>query len=279
MRILVSITAHESVDCIIDMVKNINFFINNAVFIIHINSSSDMVFVELKKILLSNPLLLSKVFLTEDRVNSSKNTYCLEQAHIKNFELAKALNIQYDYLMLQASNCLFIEHGVEEYMKLKDIGLAAYKPSGYWKKSIIEHKALNQFLHIHLGKNIDLSELPLKGCHEGSFFKNGVDCKIFNIVSSISDFCKNLNDPPTYPTEEVWFQAARLIIDNYSLNPLNMVDTVTYLPWDRNLIWDKASIEKAMDNHELPRNKYAIKRVERHINDDVRTFIRLNSGY
>ena len=58
-----------------------------------------------------------------------------------------------------------------------------------------------------------------------------------------------------------------------------MVDTVTYLPWDRNLIWDKASIEKAMDNHELPRNKYAIKRVERHINDDVRTFIRLNSGY
>lgn len=277
IKIAISITAHESTASLIDFIKNSAYFVEYPIFIIHINKNSQSMYEEFKsKIKELEKILNTNILLSEERFDTSKESFMLDRAHNSNLNTLKESKIDYDYFMLQASNCLFIKKGIEEIISKYDIGISQHKINEFWQNRVVSHKSLDKFIKIHFGLNTDMRELNIKGCHEGIFLKKDLVEQIFYIVNNIYNLCILENDFPSYPTEEIWFQVANLILQKNNKN-IKQFDTITYLPWNRNLNWTIDQVQDAMGD--IPYHKFAIKRIERNYNDSIREFIRNKFKY
>jgi hypothetical protein len=205
------------------------------------------------------------VYVNPIRFNTGKNQYTLHKAHLSNFNFANKHNLIYDYFILEASNSLFIKEDNTERIKQYDVGIGKGKIAGYWKDNILTHKSLEEFVTKKI-KAKTLGTMWIKGVHEGSFYKYKVISSIFKIIYELDRYCELKNDLPIYPTEEVWFQVG---LEIYKLkHNINITRTLTYLPWDKQLVWTENDIDKILNNEEkLPEGTYAIKRIERKYND------------
>ena len=270
MKIAISITCHESVECIIDQCKNIKSFVIEPIVVIHVNISSNAIYTQLIEVIKNSPELQEYIIISPFRVNTGKDKFSLHKAHILNLRYIRLQAIEFDYFLIEASNSLFVKLGIEKFISSFDIGIGMAKPSGYWAEKIHMHKSLD-IIAKRVASQYNNEIQIHKGCHEGAYFKSTHVDNIFNIASAIDDFCAVNDDKPNYPTEEIWFQMA---VSIYSMtNSIKMSGTITYLPWERGLIWTIQDINDFLKNDEY-QHKFAIKRIERNINDSQRKFIK-----
>lgn len=271
MKLVYSITCHESLESIVDQVKNYLYFNKEAIIIIHINKDCDDLFLQVKSNYFLSESVGDRVFINENRVSTSKSDYNLHCAHILNLKLINRMGIDFDYFILEASNSLMILNGVSDYISEFDIGLGFGKVNQYWADKIRGHASLVNFIS-DFAPHINLENSLLKGCHEGAFFSSSIVGSVFGLVDAIDSYCRINNDPPNYPTEEVWFQVAFSILKK-SFPGIKVSGTTTYLPWERNLKWTEDQVIDVINNKSLPKGKFSIKRIERDTNNTLRKII------
>lgn len=188
MDILYSITAHESPECVIDLINNI-FYFNKGLIISIIIHTNTYIFNELKdlniKNVFINPKILDKRYATID----------ILIGHIQNFTFSEYLNMKFQYFIPLASNCYFHKYLTLDYIKLSleksenAIPHRNYDHNGWhWWTSIFQNKKILQILL----DNQDCIDLFVNQ-HEGqihtyetiSYISNIImKYKIFDIVES-----------------------------------------------------------------------------------------------
>lgn len=270
MKIIYSITCHESPECILDQVRNYLFFERDSKIVIHVNASSNEVFNKIN----ARGFFADKedrVFVNPIRYDTSKNSYSLHKAHVANLKFLNERAIDFDYLVLESSNSLMVKHGIGDHISNFDVGLGFGKVDQYWARNIKSHKALQDYLRGYMPR-FDAGSYSLKGCHEGAFFRASLVNSVFSIVEAIDSYCAKCNSPPSYPTEEIWFQCAYAILKSGYTN-VRLGGTTTYLPWDKNLYWSEKDVVDILNSDSLPKGKFSIKRVERNPSDRVRRLI------
>ncbi|MBB5212308.1 hypothetical protein [Microbulbifer hydrolyticus] len=280
MRVAVSITAHEEPAVIIDQCLNILNFLADPLIVMHVNKDSESVYQELI-FWVGNlrPDVASRIHITADRFSTGKDSFSLHKAHGSNLRALRDSGVGFDYFMLEASNSLFVRYGVEDYIKRFDAGIGKGKVAGFWRESILRHRSLESFGALALGEEFDIrTDGVMKGCHEGAFFSEKFVDDVFHAVGELDEYCSLSSDPPLYPTEEVWYQLAIKIV---SRNAPGFVlgNTVTYLPWDRSLEWDRSEIDVFIDDCSVGKDKYAIKRIPREFSESARSYIANKFGY
>lgn len=277
MRVAISLTVHENYDVVIDQFKNICHFVKSPIIVVHVNKNSEELFNKLKEnINYIRNHICTDFFLTEKRVATSKDSYCLDIAHVNNYELLDNVSIDYDYFLLEASNSLFIRHDVEMFLEKYDAGnslrLIDSDDKGFWTSRVKNHELYTTFSQKLLSSE---NGLIYKSIHEGSFYKKNIAKEVMYIVKLMRELCVLFHDFPSYPTEEFWFPLALKYIKDK--NPeLKISQPLNFMPWQRNLSWTEKEVEEFLvqQTHHV-----SIKRIDRNYNDEVRTFIRNKFKY
>ena len=281
MKLLYSLTAHESVSSILDLCFNLIYVAKANYLFIHINKESNEVYEKLIKIIDKNIFLKDTIYITPKRHNTGKNQYKLHLAHLENYKYALEKKFLYDYFILEASNTLYVKKGIINHIKDFDVGIGRGKVTGYWEERIYTHKSLEKFFKKYsvLGRE-NILQFSVKGVHEGSFYSCSVASKIFFLIERLDKFCYFNNDLAWYPTEEVWFQIALELVSETD-NTLKISRTLTYMPWHKQLIWKKKEIMELLVDQKklLPDYTFAIKRVDRKFDDPIRKYIGNYFGY
>lgn len=276
-KILFSLSVHEEIKTVLNQIDNIQHFVPNSIIVIHVNSASDELFEQLH----AAAFLLQNVYITPDRVDSAKGAFVLDMAHLNNFKYAKNLGLQFEYIVLEASNSLFVRYGLLEYMTNFDAGshLRSLKidSHGDWNKKVFAHLPFFNIRYKYIDDGLSL-DVIYKSTHEGSFYRKEVADFVFDLVSNIRDQCIANNDLPNYPTEEFWFPFA---LKCYQLKhpDVKVSPTITYMPWDRRLSWSINDVRDFLFRAHGLKNFYSIKRIERNPENEVRNFIQEIFGY
>jgi hypothetical protein len=170
MRILFSITAHESIIALNDLVESILYAYTNSYGIVHINQSwSDF---SDKDIIHIN----DRVFINPNRFILSHSLSGKTGLHVSNMEYFNSLDIDYDYIVFTASNELFLKKIPDNYFVENQYGsdfLSVTKSSKYYEKiPHIDADFINGVVnHISAQLNsIGEKNGIFGGRHEGMFF-------------------------------------------------------------------------------------------------------------
>lgn len=278
MKFAFSITCHESVECVVDQIKNFSFFCEKSIFVVHANLASENLYNQLlmldyefwgldRKRILINPI----------RFDTSKESYSLHLAHLSNFNLLIKNNHDFEFFLLEASNSLFVRHGLEEYISEFDVGIGQGTITPSWQEKMVNHHTVKEFLKEKSGIDLSSEGLLIKGCHEGSFYRREVATELFTLIAELEDRCSKANDKPMYPTEELWFQVCFAVMRK--LRTFKVAKTITHMPWDKNLTWSVKEIESCIKDDSLPAGKFLIKRIERDIANPERVYLKKHFGY
>lgn len=276
MRLVFSITVHECYLAIADLIKNIKFFNSECGVVVHVNSTCGQLFEDIQSGIIGQPEY-ENVFLNTSRFDTSKSAFSLHRAHISNYKHLLGLGVNFEYFVLEASNSLFVRSGAYDYIRSFDLGIGRGAINQYWKEAILKHEVLQEFVLKSTGKTEALSEQHLKGCHEGSFYSYDIAKKVFKLIEELDWISLENNDWPTYPTEEIWFQLAVFVLTEE--HKLRVGNTITYMPWDRGLEWCEEHVNEVAKGNGLPVNKFAIKRIERDVEDPIRVKLKSLLGY
>lgn len=270
MRLVVSLSVHESPLSVIDQCNNLVHVAEADYVVIHVNARSSLTYSYLKGNMPNE--LKGKVFLSNERYDTGKESFCLHKAHCSNYKFIEENQLNYDYFLLEASNSLFVKFGVKEFIGKYDYGVGNGKLQGYWEDKVLGHKSLIDFI----GEK-EIKWQYFKGCHEGAYFRREILADFFSFIEELDVFCEKNGDLPTYPTEEVWFQLACQYLFK---NSYQFSNTITYLPWHKGLEWTLQEIKLLIANElELPSGKFSIKRIERDENNLLRKFVANAYGY
>lgn len=265
-NILFSIPVHERLDVIIDQILNIKYYNPNSAIVLHISkkfnfsmSSIDYAqFIEIVK-------NIGDVYINPNRMDTNKNT--IMQTHISNYAYIKDI-INFEYICLIASNQLFIKEGFYEYANNFDCGLDLYYHNRNTKMNTAKSAYLDNQLLKYLYKND--TKLVVSSQVEGTFYRTKIFYKIYNEI--INNFVLDSLDIG-YPMEEIYFPTVISILNHKENIKVAKKGYITYIPWKRKytLRITIKSIENIIrhDNH-----YYSVKRVDRHLNNYIRTYIR-----
>jgi hypothetical protein len=179
-KILFSITTHESIDALNLLIESILYSYNNSYVVLHVNSS----WIDF------NPdsviFLNKKVFINTKKYSLSNSLEGKSGVHISNIEYFNSLNIDYDYVILSASNQFFLKNIDIDYIELTKYGsdfLSVSTDSKYY--SLIPHPDTG-FINSVLGgikdklKSIANKNGIFGGRHEGMFFSKDIGLKIIS---------------------------------------------------------------------------------------------------
>lgn len=278
MKIAFSITCHEELSCVVDQILNFNFFTKNAIFLIHVNLCSQDLFEEISRFDFSTlPLGASTVFLNPERFDTGKSCFTLHKAHLSNLKLLRNKGIDFDYFILEASNSLFIKPGFQDHIINYTVGMGRSEYDISWKDKMLSHATVKDFCREKISESFDLKDHNLKSIHEGTFYRGDIIDDVFCLVSELDSLCSERSDFPNYPTEELWFSICLYIVSNRKI--VNFTNSLTYLPWHRNLKWSLDDTISAINGVGIPNDKFLIKRVERKFDDEIRSYIRNKFGY
>lgn len=198
MELVISIPVHEKQHVAIDQIKNIKKYVPGAHIVIHISSemkdSND-----LSDYIACEP----QVYQNPKRLSSGWGN--IIDAHISNFNYIKSV-IDFDYIMLHASNDMYIRDGVEQYISQYDAGFHVHKISKIcrWWPSVyaLEDPIVSEILKLLGTEEIVATQV------ESSFYRK----ELFNdIVETIDEAGKsviqqNKSDyKKNYTREEVYF--------------------------------------------------------------------------
>ena len=203
MKILVSIPVHEKPDVINDLILNIRKYVKNPVIVLHISDSFYSQYNE-NDIIHDDDVLINP----EHLITSWGNIYT---THISNFRYAKK-SVEFDYILLQASNDMFVRNGIEEYIAKYDAG---FNRRIIWQDGSLWWPAACAVQDIALKKIMDYCGVTriVASQVEGSFYKKEVFEYIVNVLEYVitKDDILKFN---FYSREEVYYSTiASKIVD------------------------------------------------------------------
>jgi hypothetical protein len=178
-KLLFSITVHESYDAVNDLVKSIIKSYPNSYIILHINRLWD-IFDESKINGINQYVFVNKKhrYKLLDRLQGKTGI------HISNIEYFNELNLMYDYIVLCASNELYIKPIDINHITQNEYGsdfLCVTKTSSYYQ-SIPHHDSA--FIQSVIGNSLDYISSNngiFGGRHEGMFFTKEIGNEIIKL--------------------------------------------------------------------------------------------------
>jgi hypothetical protein len=257
MKILFSIPAHENNEVVCNVIENIQKFIKEPIIVIHPNQS----FSDFDSTI---PEKYQNVYVNNSRIAYTK-FHSMLPILISNFRFSE--QFEYDYHCVFHTNQLFIKHGLEEYIKGKDMSFEYFYDRGSLRsqhmfncsKSKVESLIKDENFNSHI---------------EGTFYKKEVLKKVCDFIESDMPEVVNFHDAIE---ETVWPTLAyHLFVDKNNIAP-------TYI---KHTEQNQIGIDDV--RHLLEKNKpttifkgfstntdcvFSIKPVHRDVNNELRIFI------
>lgn len=289
MKILISIAVHEDISVVKDTIENLLYYLQDPIVLIH---SRPNLFCDVNKLVSSynNYVYLNPTSFYTGYVDGS-----LFFVHYSNLKFANENNLMFDYFLPFGSNQLFIKKGIEKYISNYTCSKSVSKN----KNHLYTCPHYTKFYYDSYFKNTN--KIAYKAAPEGHYYNYKLTKKLLDDVS-IRSIYQNLS--ANYLSEShqrkrlllhkiakyayyfriLRFFPAKLLIYTYALeeiilpglskNQNKMGSTYCYINWKNNL---KVTIED-VNQLRLIGNFYAVKRVDRIMNDPLRMFIRKTSN-
>jgi len=285
MKVIFSILVHEKLDVVLNQISNFIKFNPKCLIIVHLSRSfrADLGD-EIEKMSSLNHVIINNKSIRTGRGDNSQF-----YAHFSNLLLLKKNRIVFDYVCFHASNDMFVKQGLADYMSNFETGFAFFKVRSTWHQG--RHARKDRILLKAL-KKLDLDVESIKGSQlEGSFMcydvcekfmalisKNRLNrnSRIHELIRVIRDFNKKKNlffpvlpEGMLYAKEEVYFPTFSYLFSTKNGSPY------VFINWDNELRVTEADILRIIDADykEMKTANFAVKRVERDMNDPIRTFI------
>ena len=272
-KIVFSIPVHEHFEVILDQILNITTLNPLCAVVLHISPMFEYDKSLMQKIQFEDALkkldLNNFVLINPESVRTG--LFDIIQAHISNFKYVNSM-IDFEYFAMLSSNELFIKAGLYDEMKKFDCGLGkkrVYKGM-LWTAGI---KSLNDKDLEYMRE--ELSASAIYGSQiEGSFYKKEIFGTISSIITSHYDYRKM---KVKYAREEIYFSTIFWALNESGKYVVNNNGCFTFVPWKRKSILVRL---KEVRKYELPHTAfYSVKRVERNIRDNIRSYERQKYGY
>lgn len=254
-KVIVLITYHENRECLIDMVKNIKYFLSDVFVLINcpIKNESFPEIVDDKCVLMPNPVRMNHCdHMIPIHINMKD--YLIEHEIVSN------------HILLLASNQLFIRHGFNE--KIENMSGAIMKrPFHSAYDSIFSNSKISNMLSV-----ISKECFKFHSVHEGMIFKYEDFIDLMNLLKDYVGVKENGH-------HEEFVYAAYLML-KYSEEKLT--DTRDYQKWPSDDDFPPWRGRMTMDDyakHIKNPNIFLLKRVARDVTDPVRTEIRTKNNY
>jgi len=300
MIILFSILVHEKLEIVVDQVNNFKKFNPKSLIIIHLSKSFrcqiESLIYELER--------MDNVYLNPISLDTGIGDNSQLFGHIGNIRYALEKSLNFDYISLHASNDMFVCEGLDLYLRNFEVGSSNFQIIK--KKNWIQGKAaLKDKVLLNILKDNSKTVEDLRGSQvEGLFMSENIVIKVidifdkYNISSNLSligrlikkmfksRYLKKiiiiLNPSYFYAKEEVYF--ATII----NLFAHKIGQPYVYVNWANNLNIDVEDIiairnsdwsflyHKLNENSNSKRVFYAVKRVQRDVNDPIRQYINSN---
>ena len=185
--------------------------------------------------------------------------YRQAEYHLNNFKLLESKKIKGQYFIFDNADSMHVLPNSYNHICNYQIGAQPNVILGYWKDRVFKHQTLIRFVQNELAQ--PLESLKVKGAIHGMFLEYPIARQVFSIINSLVELCRNHNDFPEYLTDEIWFHLAVLILEKQQKILFRRTTTLTYLPWDRKLLWTEEQIAEARLGRGLSENKYIINKV------------------
>jgi hypothetical protein len=247
MKILITLLVHESNECIIDLIDNINKFVEDPIIVLHVNPEFTSFEIPKYNNVYINPERF--IFILYDTIIGH---------HYSNINYILSLGITFEYVIFMSSNVLFIRKNLENHIKNYDAGFFNTRPY---------HKVNMQYNFINYKNTLKKirKKIPALGDFqyisniEGTFMNMSIYLQIYEILKDIY-LPWEYND--THQEEFVF-----PLLLSYFTN--NLSNGICYIDLDKN----KLNIDDINNILENP-NYYCVKRICRDINDTARQYIK-----
>lgn len=299
--LLFSLPVHEQPDVVLNQIQNFKFYNPESIIVLHV--SAWMPEVDYRQ-LRNHVGPLDDVYINDKRLWSGHADGTQLKMHVINILYARKLGLHYDFICFHASNDMFVRSNLKSFIS-EMCGSAANQLKSYsewpFTKACLNDKKLQELM----GRN-NLSLFHMQQI-EGSFYKRriietivdrileaGLDeitglyshgmkrlsTRFVNWTNQIINkkvitFCKQrMTLLPEwlelgygfYPKEEAYFPTLSQDLIHRKGSPY------CYINWEAELVITKEDIDNIRSN-KWEKNYFAIKRVDRKIDDPLRQYI------
>lgn len=291
-KIVFSIPVHEKLDVIKNQIENFTYFNPNCLIIIHVS-----VLLEIDLSVIKRELEVYKnVLVNNRRILSGHSDTSQAYMHYLNLKFIIDNNISFDYFAINASNDMFVAKGLEEYIINYD-GLSYFNEipentDWYHGRMGWKDKRLTK-----IRKELNIDKVYCSQV-EGISFNAEIAHKIYQLldknigkdkfyswtkylkkagfkISKYAHLLQIIYGKLYYPTEEFFFTTPLKALAGKVNSPY------VYINWKSNLEITKEDIDNIIGCHQLPvpensklwNQFFAVKRINRDMNDPVRQYI------
>lgn len=282
-NIIFSLAVHESEECVIDLLDNINKFIPNSLIIIHKSLGFE----------LSNIKHYNNVIINPISINTGYFDQSLTVIHALNINLLIEMNIHASFFSIIGSNELFVRKGLIDYIKNNNL--------------YIYDSPQNDFCILMANKDLGLKKVLngnkiVKSPPEGLYYnfnelkKNFIDANVMSYINNIlpyymhpykSYYRKLISNlirilkkiaPKTIPKLPFFmtrfgYASEEILFPTIMKIPVSQKDnSYCFVNWNNGLSLNIFDIENV--HHGKIKGKFSVKRVDRNINNSIRVFIR-----
>ncbi|MBH10696.1 MAG: hypothetical protein CMG74_10180 [Candidatus Marinimicrobia bacterium] len=299
--LLFSIPVHEKPDVVLNQIQNFKFYNPESIIILHVSAWMNKIdYRQLIKYVVS----LKDVYINDKRIWSGYADGTQLKMHILNILYARKLCLNYKFICFHASNDMFVRSGLGAFIS-KMCGCSAtdeltIDTVGYHTKACLNDKKLHEIMKRNSLFSIYKNQL------EGSFYKRRIidivvdrilDVGMDEVPGLYSHGLKRWSTRLVYWTVKGIKKAisiCKIIFVSFpgwdelgyefyakeeSYFPTLSQDLIhrkgsvyCYVNWDADLLITKEDVDK-IRNKKWGNNYYAVKRVDRKIDDPLRQYI------
>lgn len=225
MKVVISIPVHEKPEVILNQIKNIKRFNEEAEIVIHISAAFYEKYSDEK--LINN----KKIHINPKHLETSWGNIIF--AHLSNFEYMKSMG-KFDYFVMHSSNDMYIKSGFLDYIYKFDCGFYVHplvSDKSFWwpTEYALKDKQLKSIL-----KELN-ADMAISSQVEGSFYR----CELMDEIDTlIKKTMEQYNDRLNYPREEVYFPTIAYYKMNLKLkgnittfSEVHVYDSMLWMPW------------------------------------------------
>ncbi len=263
-KIVFSIPIHQKMEVVIDQIVNFRHFNKNCAIIFHISQGFD-----------NNDTLISKdeffeiiqkfegVYINPTSVKTGLHS--IIQAHISNFKYIKDV-ISFDYFAICASNESFVKEGLYEHILGTECGFKQCiinKPTEWTHgTNLFKDQPFLDYLRARAINRIIFTNA------EGQYYRSEL---FLRIVNEIDSFFKLDEVKMAYPRDEIYCSTIAYHFCKKEKKKIGYL--FTYSAYHFTHLWDvsKIEVDRLISGNG---HFYTIKRVERQINDNIRSYLR-----
>ena len=293
--IVFSIPVHEKVDVVIDQVRNFLHYVPGSLIVLHVArqwlEKEPGVSVRLR----DEP----GVLVNSESLWTGYGDGSVLSAHVSNFRFAMKQGIQFDYFCLHASNDMFVRHGLADYVSLHDVGSFRFPVDGAMAVWAHRLSAESDPVLRRLRRRLGDSGPVLSSQVEGSFYRTEVFARFSEALDEVAGpsrlFPSGLPPSVRRPVQRLFsFMSRYSPLKRFSLgrfypkeevypptlmarSPVHPGSPYCFINWERNLeitVEDVVAIRSGSFHHDRYEKVFAVKRIERILDDPVRSFIR-----